>query len=121
MNHMTVNDSDAPWNEKQYPKEEIEVTVSITLSKTLKLKVDDYKVNTEEDEDGKYLDFNFSKCDLYKALDDQVVLPYNLASYTKEIFNHDLELKAVGMPLYLKQAIEDCSNWILDDMSVVKE
>ena len=35
---------DAPWNQVENPEREVEVTISITLSKTVKIKVRDYKI-----------------------------------------------------------------------------
>lgn len=34
---------DAPWNQVENPEREVEVTISITLSKTVKIKVKDYR------------------------------------------------------------------------------
>lgn len=86
-------------------QEELEVTVSVTLSKTFKVNADkqDYK-------------------SLYDIVEEQIVLPQNLAEFTERIFNeHCASLKAVGIPLYLKNAIEDCKNWTVDDYIVIKE
>ena len=118
---MGSDTSSAPWNQVEYPEKEIEVTVSITLSKTLKINVDDYEVYEEEDEDGHYEVVNFDNCDLIKAVEEQYVLPQNLAQFTKNIFNEDLDLKAVGMPRYLKNAIIDCKDWNVDEFEIIKE
>lgn len=118
---MGSDTSSAPWNQVEYPEKEIEVTVSITLSKTLKIDVDDYEVYEEEDEDGHYEVVNFDNCDLIKAVEEQYVLPQNLAQFTKNIFNEDLDLKAVGMPRYLKNAIIDCKDWNVDEFEIIKE
>lgn len=117
---MGSDTSSAPWNQVEYPEKEIEVTVSITLSKTLKINVDDYEVEEGRDEDGEYYsDINFDNCDLKKAVREQYTLPNELASFTTEMFNQDLNLKAVGMPRYLKEAIEDCKGWTVDEMECV--
>lgn len=119
MNHMTVDGPDAPWNQVDLPEKEIEVTISVTLSKTVKVMVDDYEIDMDADEDGRYLSYDFSNCDLNKAVEDQVVLPQNLAEFTERMFNHDLNLKAVGMPRYLKEAIEECKGWTVDEMECI--
>ena len=111
----------APWNQVDTPDKEIEVTVSVTLSKTVKVNVNDYKIDGGLDEDGPYYEYDYSECDLHKAVEEQVVLPQNLAEYTERMFNHDLNLKAVGMPKYLKSALEDCKGWTVDDFEVVSE
>lgn len=111
-------DSQAPYNQVDLPDREIEVTVSITLSKTVKVSVNDYTVDVDADEDGMYEAHDFSSCDLNKAVDEQIVLPNNLAEYIERMFNHDLNLKAAGMPKYLKDAIKDCKDWCVDDYEV---
>lgn len=114
---MGSDTSDAPWNQVDYPEKEIEVTVSVTLSKTVKILVDDYSV---EDDEG-YTSYDYSKCDLKKAVEDQITLPQNLAEFTERIFNQDLNLKETGMPKYLKDAIADCKDWCVDEMEVISE
>ena len=114
-------DSQAPYNQVDLPEREIEVTISVTLSKTVKVMVDDYEVEEDADEDGRYLSYNYDNCNLYRAVEDQVVLPQNLAEFTERMFNHDLNLKAAGMPKYLKDAIADCKDWSVDEMEVIAE
>lgn len=72
------NDPNAPYNQIDPEPIEIEVTVSITLSKTVKVYVDDYIEEAPEvDEDGRYYKGNidFSNCDLKSAVKNQVLLP----------------------------------------------
>lgn len=71
----TYNNPDAPWNEVAKKPQKVEVTVSITLSKTVEVEVDDY--TTEEiDEDGVYNTiYNFDNCDLEQAVRNQIDLP----------------------------------------------
>lgn len=114
-------DPNAPYNEVELPDKEIEVTVSVTLSKTMKVTVNDYIVDEGADEDGYYREYDFSDCDLHKAIEDQVTLPQDLAIFVERMFNQDLNLKAAGMPRYLKEAIKDCKGWNVDDFEVVKE
>ena len=49
----------APWNEVELPPKDVEVTVSITVSRTMKVPVTDYTI----DEEG---GIDFSNCDLNK-------------------------------------------------------
>lgn len=114
-------DPNAPWNQVDLPDKEIEVTVSMTLSKTVKITVNDYEVDEGMDEDGYYCSYDYSNCDLNGAVEEQVVLPQNLAEYIERMFNQDLNLKAAGMPRYLKNAIEDCKGWTVDEMEVIEE
>lgn len=71
----TYNNPDAPWNEVAKKPQKVEVTVSITLSKTVEVEVDDY--TTEEiDEDGVYNTiYNFDNCDLEQVVRNQIDLP----------------------------------------------
>lgn len=113
--------SDVPWHQEELPKKEIEVTVSITISKTVKIAVDDYKVEEIIDENGRYLSYDYSDCNLHKAVEDQLVLPQDLAEFTERMFIQDLDLKAAKMPRYLKEAVTDCKDWIVDDMACILE
>lgn len=99
---------DAPWNQVKNPEREVEVTISITLSKTIKIKVNDYKiVDSGKDEDGEYFeDIDYSNCDLKSAVKEQLFLPqyagdlmteyhikegYDLQDYTVDDFEVILE------------------------------
>ena len=75
---MGADTADAPWNQVDPEPIEIEVTISITLSKTVKIYVDDYIQEAPEvDEDGHYHkgDIDFSECNLSKAVKEQITLP----------------------------------------------
>lgn len=113
--------SDVSWCQEDLPKKEIEVTVSVTISKTVKIEVDDYKVEEIIDENGRYLSYDYSDCNLLKAVEEQLVLPQNLAEFTERMFTQDLDLKAAKMPRYLKEAVTDCKDWIVDDMACILE
>jgi hypothetical protein len=100
----------APWNEKEFPEEEIEVTVSVTLSKTVKIAVNDYTVDEDidYDEEGSphsYKTIDFSECNLKKAVEEQVILPQDAVKYV------------VPNPEYVKAF----SGWVVDDFDVIKE
>lgn len=112
---------DVPWYQEELPKKEIEVTVSVTISKTVKIAVDDYKVEEIIDENGRYLSYDYSDCNLHKAVEEQLVLPQDLAEFTEKMFTQDLDLKAAKMPRYLKEAVTDCKDWIVDDMACILE
>ena len=113
--------SDVSWYQEDLPKKEIEVTVSVTISKTVKIAVDDYKVEEIIDESGRYLSYDYSDCNLHKAVEEQLVLPQDLAEFTERLFTQDLDLKAAKMPRYLKEAVTDCKDWIVDDMACILE
>lgn len=113
--------SDVPWYQEELPKKEVEVTVFVTISKTVKIEIDDYKVEEIIDENGRYLSYDYSDCNLHKAVEEQIVLPQNLAEFTERMFTQDLDLKAAKMPRYLKEAVTDCKDWIVDDMACILE
>lgn len=76
---------DSPWNQPDIPDKEVEVLVSVTLSKTVKVWVNDYKVvDCGKDEDGEYFEkIDFSECNLKDAVEDQIVLPQEAHIYIK--------------------------------------
>ena len=70
-NYPTMSQSDydrAPWNEIELPLKDIEVTISVTGSKTMKVPVRDYIIDEEGEAD-------FSNCDLKKAVEENIKLP----------------------------------------------
>lgn len=103
---LGADTKDAPWNQEELPEREIEVTVSITLSKTVKIKVSDYTITgSGKDEDGEYFeDVDYSDCNLKRAVEEQITLPQN--AYNK-VMN--------------RQAYNDLKGWNVDELEVVLE
>lgn len=101
---LGADNPDAPWNQEENPKREIEVTVSVTLSKTIKVKVSDYDIiNSGKDEDGEYFEeVDYSNCDLKSAVEEQIVLPQTAHMYVKSN----------------PKVHENLSNWCVDDLEV---
>lgn len=114
---MGADTPDAPWNQVDNPEREIEVTISITLSRTAKIKVSDYEVvDSGIDEDGMHFeDIDYSNCDLTTAVQEQITLP-NLAVDTLRGF-------ALSSGIHVKK--EDIENnlgkWNVDDLEVIRE
>lgn len=106
---MGADTEDAPWNQADNPEREIEVTVSVTLSKTVKIKVSDYEItDSGKDEDGEYFeDIDYSKCDLKRAVEEQITLPQDAYKYVKGEFNNDQR--------------NDLEGWDVDDFEVIEE
>ena len=79
----------APWNQPDSEEKEISVFVSITLSKSIKIKVSDYDITDSGiDEDGHYYEVvDYSNCDLINAVREQVTLPHEAGNLMKEIDN----------------------------------
>ena len=101
----------APWNQVDNPEKEIEVLVSITLSKTFKVKVSDYDItDSGKDEDGEYFeDIDYSNCDLKGAVEEQIILPQNAWGYIAPKSKKEV------------QAIFDLKGWNVDEMEVIPE
>lgn len=91
---LGADTKDAPWNEVEPSEKEVEVTISITLSKTVKIKVSDYEIiDSGKDEDGEHFeDIDYSNCDLKKAVKEQITLPQ-----------------------------DTCKGWDIDDFEVILE
>lgn len=111
---MGADTKDAPWNQADNPEREIEVTVSVTLSKTVKIKVSDYEIiDSGKDEDGEYFeDVDYSDCDLKGAVEEQIYLPQEAGQLIEDF--------AIGT-VKAKNIVEDLSNWNVDEMEVIIE
>lgn len=101
--------SDAPWNQDDIMERELEVLVSVTLSKTFKIKVRDYiSVDVNRDEDGNYYeDIDCSSCNLKTAVEEQIVLPQEAYKYITSSGN--------------KSVKEELKGWDVDDFEVIQE
>ena len=106
---LGADTKDAPWNQTDNPEREIEVTVSVTLSKTVKVKVSDYTItDSGKDENGEYFeDIDYSKCDHKRVVEEQITLPQDAYEYVKGEFNNDQR--------------NDLEGWNVDDFEVVEE
>lgn len=106
---MGADTPDAPWNQVDNPEREIEVLVSVTLSKTFKVKVSDYTIaDSGKDEDGNYFeDIDYSGCDLEEAVERQIVLPQEAYKYITSSGN--------------KSVKEELKGWDVDDFEVIQE
>lgn len=102
-------DPNAPWKDSENPEVELDVVVSVTLSKTVKVKVTDYLITDEGvDEDGKYYcDRDYSDCNLLAAVEEQIVLPQHASLYVD-----------VGKNL---KAANDLSGWHVDEIECIRE
>ena len=75
-------DPKAPWNQVEPEPRKIEVTVSITLSKTVEVEVTDYIAEEDYDEDGYHgISYDYSECNLEQAVRNQVTLPNNTEEF----------------------------------------
>ena len=82
-------DPNAPWNEKEIPKEEIEVEVTVTLRKKVKLKIEKDRLD----------DYDFKN-----DIKDQLIMPQQAYKYLAK----DIEER--------KKAIPSLTGWDLYDL-----
>ena len=95
-------DPSAPWNQPSVEGIEVEVTVSLTISKTLKVRVP--SIN------GKVLPI--TDTELKDAVKKQIWLPHDMHIVGELILDNSPSQK---------QIIEDWKNWNEDDFEVVLE
>lgn len=111
-------DSNAPYNQIEQEDKEIEVTVSLTISKTLKVKVNDYTIEESTDKDGTvFSDIDYSTCNLKEAVEEQILLPNEVAAAMKAA----IIVKDWKPTKLFKKKLEEADNWIIDDFEVIKE
>lgn len=112
---MSQSDWDkAPWNQEEQSEREIEVTISVTLSKTMKINVNDYTV-LEKDEYGD-LDIDYSNCDLKSAVEEQIHLPQDAGNLIQEGLDSNVIISASYGDI-----ANDLKDWIVDDFEVELE
>ena len=104
-------DPKAPWNQEEQPEHEIEVTISVTLSKTVKVNVNDYIV-WGKDEDGNP-DIDYSMCNLKSAVEEQIYLPQEAG----ELIQEGLDTNMIISTNY-KDVADDLKDWNVDDFEV---
>ena len=104
-------DPRAPWNQKEQPDQEIEVTISVTLSKTVKININDYTISGK-DKDGN-LDIDYSDCDLKSAVEKQIYLPQEAGKLIQE----GLDTNIIISTNY-KNIAKDLKDWDVDDFEV---
>lgn len=114
---MGADTPDAPWNQVDNPEREIEVTISITLSRTAKIKVTDYEVaDFGIDEDGMHFeDIDYSNCDLTTAVQEQITLPNVAVGILR-----GLALSS-GKRSERENIENDLGAWNVDDLEVIRE
>lgn len=107
-------DKNAPYNKADKEEKEIEVTVSITLSKTIKVKVSDYEIEPfEKNEDGDYTEnIDYSNCNLEEAVREQIHLPHEAGNLIRHCM--------IGC-INANKVINDLTDWNVDEFEVIKD
>ena len=100
-------ENNCPWNEKSKEKIEVDVTVSVTYSKTLKVVIEE----------------GYELPDLIEAVQEMKVLPNDILKERVDALNEDLETNdwlLTGKRLdEIKQDIKRCSPWHEDELEVI--
>lgn len=79
---MQSEELNAPWNQVDNKPRKVTVTVSITLSKTVEIEVDDYTTEEDIDEEGNHnISYDYSECNIEQAVRDQVTLPNSVGEF----------------------------------------
>lgn len=102
-----ADDPRAPYNQKEPKDIEVEVTVSVTYSKTFKIVVPE----------------NYERPDLIDAVKNGGYLPNSILEEKTEALKEELETNNwlfTGEPLEsIKRDIEKCSPWHEDELEVI--
>lgn len=105
---MDVDTKDSFSESDERPEREIEVMVSVTISKPVKIQVSDYAIIKDKDKDGNSIeDIDYSECDLKKAVEEQLILPHEAYKYTTFKDNK-----------WVRESLKD---WNIDDFEVILE
>ena len=107
---LGADTSSAPWNETDKEPKKVKVTISLVLSKTMDIEVDDY--NVVEDENNS-VSYDFSDCNLRQAVTQQVILPHEVYGIFGPVLSkHEKTLAS---------HIDDLKDWVVDDFEVIPE
>ena len=90
------------------------------MSKTVKVKVNDYIDEIEEDETGKHRNIDFSVCDLDTAVKEQVYLPQDSCFIFDNYINKGSKSKSESAYKESKKILDDLSGWNVDEMEVIR-
>lgn len=111
----TIEESQAPWNETE---KEVEVLVSVTLSKKVKVNIPSISESINRDEDGNpYVnESDISDLELEDAVMDQVFMPQELSEHIESYLNrHNYKINSSCMKI-----LNDGANWDVDEFTVMK-
>ena len=118
----------APWNQTEPKTEVIEVTISQTFSKQLKIEVDDYETVNDADEDGVYFWNDYSGCNLKECVEKQCYTINDILEkvqnlhkeFEELVFNNPNPINFSNFSDKLKRLAEACKDWNEDEMEVVQ-
>ena len=121
----------APYNQVEHEKVEVEVVISQTLSRSTKILITDYIAreyeNIEPDNEGgfyrtKEIEYDFSDSDLKGAYEEQEYTIPELLNYLKTYLIVDIANcnKDSGKKQKLQHILDCCEGWEVDETEVVE-
>lgn len=111
----TIEESQAPWNESQ---KEIEVLVSVTLSKKVKVNIPSSLENINYDEDGNsIIDDDVSDIELENAVSEEIFMPQEISQHMRNyLTRHKYKINS-----QCEKILKDGSGWNIDEFTVIKD
>ena len=121
----------APYNQVEHEKVEVEVVISQTLSRSTKILITDYIAkeyeNIEPDDEGGFyrtreIEYDFSDSDLKGAYKEQEYTIPELLDYLKAYLIVDINEcnKESGKRKKLQHILNCCEGWEVDETEVVE-
>ena len=126
------HDPNAPYNQVEPEKVEVEVVISQTLSRSTKILITDYIAreyeNIEPDDEGGFyrtreIEYDFSDSDLKGVYKEQEYTIPELLDYLKAYLIADINecSKESGKRKKLQHILNCCEGWKVDETEVIKE
>ena len=126
------HDPNAPYNQVEHEKVEVEVVISQTLSRSTKILITDYIAreyeNIEPDNEGgfyrtKEIEYDFSDSDLKGAYEEQEYTIPELLDYLKTYLIADIANcnKDSNKKQKLQHILDCCKGWKVDETEIIKE
>ena len=126
------HDPNAPYNQVEHEKVEVEVVISQTLSRSTKILITDYIAreyeNIESDDEGGFyrtreIEYDFSDSDLKGAYEEQEYTIPELLDYLKAYLIIDINecSKESGKRKKLQHILNCCEGWKVDETEIIKE
>lgn len=122
----------APYNQVEHEKVEVEVVISQTLSRSTKILITDYIAreyeNIESDDEGgfyrtKEIEYDFSDSDLKGSYEEQEYTIPELLNYLKIYLIADIANcnKDSNKKQKLQHILNCCEGWKVDETEIIKE
>lgn len=122
----------APYNQVEHEKVEVEVVISQTLSRSTKILITDYIAreyeNIESDDEGgfyrtKEIEYDFSDSDLKGSYEEQEYTIPELLNYLKTYLIADIANcnKDSNKKQKLQHILNCCEGWKVDETEIIKE